>query len=53
MKDLVITSLCERLVSKGFESIQRRDREQSSIATRTLEDKLAYLETNLAERKTE
>lgn len=27
MKELVITSLCEKLLTRGFESIQRRDRE--------------------------
>ena len=49
----MIKSICEKILIKGFESIQRKEKEQSSNSTRQLTEKLNYLEKNIAERKDE
>ena len=49
----MIKSICEKILIKGFESIQRKDKEATSNLNRQLTEKLNYLEKNIAERKDE
>jgi hypothetical protein len=53
MKDLVIKSIVEKLLVKGFESILRKDKEGLSNANRQLTENVSYLEKALAEKKTD
>jgi len=51
LKEVVIKSISEKLLLKGFEVLMRRDKEQLSNQNRQLTEKVSYLEKDLASKR--
>jgi hypothetical protein len=51
LKEVVIKSISEKLLLKGFEVLMRRDKEQLSNQNRQLTEKVSYIEKDLASKR--
>lgn len=47
LKEIVIKTICEKLLVKGFDSIHRKEKELLTNANRQLAEKASYLERSL------
>ena len=52
-KELVLKTICEKLIYKAYEEITRKDKEQMNNQNRALQEKVNYLEKDIVNKKLE